>query len=65
VNKNFLVFMGVLALSAILAAVTFRYETVPVNVNYYYQTDRWTGRTYLCGTQFDNRNNIVEGCRER
>ena len=50
-NKNFLLFMGVMALGIVTLGVTFRYQTTPVSVNYYYQTDRWTGTTYLCGSQ--------------
>lgn len=57
-NKNFLLLMGVVALAIVTSAVMFRYETKPspLNVSYYYQTDRWTGTTLLCG--------IEDGCRQ-
>jgi hypothetical protein len=58
-NKNFMLLMGVVVLTILTSAVMFRYQTTPspLNVGYYYQTDRWTGTTLLCGTH--------DGCRER
>lgn len=48
-NKNYLVFMGVVALAVIVSAVMLRYDTTQPNAHgMYTKTDRWTGTVLVC-----------------
>lgn len=52
-NKNFAVFMGVVALAIVTGAVMLRYDTTaPNHQGTYIKTDRWTGTTWRCTPTF-------------